>query len=116
MEIKEVLIRVWGKMNCKEMIKKYNICANCNGWTDRDAYTISYHIPCPTKVYPEATKFNTIRFVCLREKGMGFTEDMYSNNVAYPCTEKEAIELKYIFHQIKNKLEEIRRDELLELL
>lgn len=114
MEIKEALIRAWERMNCKEMITKYDVCATCEEWADHEAYNISYCTPKPTKECPYETKFNIIRFVCLRDKG--FTADTYSTKVAYPCTEKEAIEIKYIFHQIKNKLEEIRRDELLELL
>lgn len=114
MEMKEVLIRVWEKMNCKEMLEKYSVSTyeyRCGDTTELD---LNFEIPHPTKSDPDYTKCRRIQFIHSKDSsGFGYGD---SRKVQYTCTEKEAIEIQYIFHQIKCKLEEIRRDELLKFL
>lgn len=116
MEIKEVLIRVIEKMNCKEMLKEHNVwCSSRETFSEDQWLTdLGFELPHPVKSDPSNTVCKVIRFICDR-KSFGFAGES-SHKIDYPCTEKEAVEIKYLFHQIKNKLEEIWRDELLELL
>lgn len=114
MEMKEVLIRVLEKMNCKEMLEKYSASIYEFQCGDTIELYLEFEIPCPTKFDPDYTKRRQIQFIHFKDSsGFGYGN---SHRVQYTCTEKEAIEIQYIFHQIKYKLEEIRRDELLELL
>lgn len=114
MEMKEVLIRVWEKMNCKEMLEKYSASIYEFQCGDTIELDLSFEIPYPTKSDPDYTKCRRIQFIHSKDSS-GFCYDN-PRRVQYTCTEKEAIEIQYIFHQIKCKLEEIRRDELLKLL
>lgn len=109
MEMKEVLIRVWEKMNCKETLKRYSVTLNECG---TELMELLYVIPCPTK--DSVTQHGRISVRCYTDR-QGFTGAI-PYTICYDCTENEIVELRYIFHQIKNKLEEIRRDELLEIL
>lgn len=116
MEMKEVLIRVIEKMNCKEMLREYRVWHSTRDtFTDNQSVTdLGFQLPYPVKSDPDNTVCRVIRFICGKECS-GFAGES-SCKVDYPCTEKETVEIKYLFHQIKNKLEEMWRDELLELL
>ena len=116
MEMKEALCRVWEKINDESVLKQYDACAeHFKDFSGKDIYRIYLQVPKPTKHNPDAVKCMVLMFIC-SDSCHGFSTHSTRFGVDYECTKDEAIEIKYIYHQIEKKLEKIERDELLELL
>lgn len=113
--MKELYLKVLEKFNCKEMLKAHECVAYVTNWGNEDFYSLNYTIFCHEAKYPSDRKCRQIRFKC-SDKESGFILNGPNNTVDYLVTKDEAVEIIYLFLSIRRKLQDITRDELLELL
>lgn len=109
MEMKEALIRVLEKMNCKEMIKTYKVHIV---WADPNM-EIVYYVPCPTKASPDAVEHRNISY---HADLKGFLAFWDFTKPTYLVTDDEAVEIEYLYHSIRKKAEEVRLEQLVTFL
>lgn len=109
MEMKEALIRVLEKMSCKDVIRTHKVHISWVGTT----IALSYYVPCPTSASSDAVEYRNITY---RTDLKGFLASWDFTEPTYLVTDDEAVEIEYLYHSIRKKIEEVRLEQLVTFL